>query len=174
MLTVGQRAYLVRDQMIGPFVINFLLNAGIGWAAFRHLRWVPVWGNPGAFVDLSVTMFILPVLVCLIATGLLRVLMRAGKLPAFEGVNPSAFPAWATWLPGPLLLRALGLGLLVALLLAPIIAGLFALAGVDRIGLTAFAVLKGVLCGVVASLLSPPIALRAVTDVVDTAEVPAV
>ena len=62
--------------------INFLLNGAIGWMLYRHLSHIPLYGRQSIAGDIVMTSLLLPVLVCLIATPLIRSEVRKARLPA--------------------------------------------------------------------------------------------
>lgn len=161
-LSPNHRSYLIREHVIGAAVINFVLNALIGWAMFRPLGAVPVWGDPAAVPDLVATMFVLPLVVTTIVTLLVRLATRAGKAPALpQGL--SAVPRLQR-LPTRLWLRALAVAATTVVVVGIPLAALFYLTGAQALTLVNFALIKGGLCAVVAALLSPPIALRAIAE----------
>lgn len=167
-LSETHQKYLARDQVIGPFVINFLINALAPWLAFRDLPQIDVWGSRSVFGDMVATMFVLPLLICLIATPLVRRLARKGKAPI---ASESDVPAWLLkLLPRGLGARALVTGTVVCLVTSPLILGFLVLTGWEQVGVPQFAITKGVFCGVLAAVISPPLALRAMAEVA-TAEV---
>ena len=169
-LAQAHRQYLIRDQMIGPFVINFVLNAGIAWLMFGNLGHLSVSGDPGAIGDLIVTMFALTFLICVIATPLVRKLYTASKIPALASKDD--VPGWIMKLPGNLLARAVLCALVVALITAPVIIGFFTATGWSQVSATSYTLGKGLLCGVIAVLVSPPLALRAMADAAERAVLP--
>lgn len=161
-LNPAQRAYIVRDHLLGPIIINLLLNAYIGWALFKDLAQVPVFGERSAASDLIVTSFALPVIVCLLTTPLVGLATRKGKAPALP--NPLSAVPWLRWTPKRLWLRAAAFGACgLAVCAPPTIVGL-SIYGSPTLDLMTFAWLKGVVCGLLAGLVSPAIALAAMAD----------
>ncbi|HEX6030805.1 MAG TPA: hypothetical protein VFY90_05180, partial [Tepidiformaceae bacterium] len=113
-MTQDHRKYLTSQILVGA-AVNLVLNGAIGWAAFRSLDRVPFSGSPGISRDLVGTAFLLPLLVCLIATPLVRAEVRRGKIASAE---PSG--SISRFLPRSLLLRGIALGLLAAVTIAPL------------------------------------------------------
>jgi hypothetical protein len=109
-------------------------------------------------------MLILPVLVCLIATPLVRKQYRQAKVPPVASL--ADVPAWIQKLPRNLFLRALAIGLVVSAVVSPGLVGGVSLLGFEQVDVVAYALAKGVICGLVAAVISPPLALRAIADVV--------
>lgn len=76
--------FLVVEQALLLAAINFLINLAIGWISFDTSDVVPLWGGKGVAVDVMIASFLLPLLVCLIMTPLVRKRIRAGDLPVLE------------------------------------------------------------------------------------------
>ena len=153
-MTQDHRKYLTSQTLVGA-VLNLVLNGAIAWAAFRSLDS----GSPSMSGDLLGTAFLLPLLVCLIATPLVRVEVRRGKVAPAEPSGPIS-----RLLPRSLLLRGIALGLLAAVTLAPLtIWGLQAL-GIRGMGLWQFVSFKAAFGAALAALITPVVALRALMD----------
>lgn len=157
MKTVHRR-YLI-EQAIAGFVINAVLNAGIAWLVFHSFETVPLWGEQSIMGDTIATGFLLPFLVCLVLTPLTRGQIRSGKLPADDVTR-----ALVSRLPKGLFVRSLVVGAvglpIAALPVFAILSGL----GVTEIASAPFIGIKALIAGLLAALVSPPIALRALGD----------
>jgi hypothetical protein len=139
--------------------VNLVLNGAIGWAAFRSLARVPFSGSPSISGDLVGTAFLLPLLVCLIATPVVRAEIRRGKIAPAE---PLGYVS--RFLPRGLLLRGIALGLFAAVTIAPLtIWGLQAL-GIRGMGFWQFVGFKAAFAAALAALITPVVALRALMD----------
>jgi hypothetical protein len=155
------RKYLVGQAVIGAG-INFLLNGAIGWLLFRHLPRIPLYGEQSVAGDVVGTSFLLPVLVCLIATPLIRREVREARLSAADRLRPGA--RRSAWVPGNLVLRAVVLGVLATLLVSPgTILTLHAL-GVDSLALRPFLMFKAGFAAALAALITPIVAAWALED----------
>jgi hypothetical protein len=162
-LSKAQRLFLVNEQIIGPAIINFVLNALIVWLVFRPSSSVPVWGDPGVAFDVSSTLFVLPLLTCLITTPLVRRAVQNGKVaPLAWG---PADHSLLRRLPSGLFARAVVLGVATTLLTAPVVIVLLGFIGVQDVPLLTFAIAKGAFCAVVAMLVTPLAALYALAQV---------
>lgn len=161
-LSKAQRLFLVTEQVVGPAIINFVLNALIVWLVFRPSESVPVWGDPGVAFDVSSTMFILPLITCLITTPLVRHAVRSGKVPPLSW-GPSDHSVLRR-LPSSVFLRALVLGLITTVLTAPLVLLILAASGLETVPLVSFAVVKGLFCAAVAMLVTPLAALYALAQ----------
>jgi hypothetical protein len=126
-MTSAQRRYAIVSFVIGPAVANALINGLLGWATFRGVRHVPIWGlGPSVGPDTLGTCFFLPFFTCLIVTAVTRRHVRRGQVPPLVEV--------------PVVLRTLqgALGRLVGRALA--------------VGLTTFVVVGGFVSAVSMSL----------------------
>ena len=147
------RKYLV-GQAIAGAVINLVLNGAIGWLSYRHLPRVPLFGPQSIAGDVVVTSVLLPVLVCLIVTPLVRAEIRKGRLPAVAWVGDK--PSRALPRPRNVLLRALLLGVLTGILVSPVLIGMLNLfVGSDGLGVPAFVVFKASLGAALAAVVTP-------------------
>jgi hypothetical protein len=152
------RTYLISQALVGA-AVNLVLNGAIGWVIFRSLDRIPFSGSPSVSGDLVGTAFLLPLLVCLIATPLVRAEVRGG---AVEPAEPSG--VIPRFLPRGLLLRGIALGLLAAVTIAPLaIWGLRAL-GIQAMGFWQFVGFKAAFGAALAALITPVVALRALMD----------
>ncbi len=158
----AHRRYLVFEQGLGAILINFGLNFGIAWAMFRGLSAVPMWGTQSIAGDTIGTSFVLPFLTCLIVTPLVRREVTRGRLPPFER-GPADYRLLA-WLPNTAFRRALVFGATATALVSPIAILAFLAAGLDGIGPGAFMWIKAAYAGLLAGIVSPLIAARALAD----------
>ena len=60
-----------------------VINGAIGWAMFRGVATIPLWGASSIGGDTLGTSFFLPAITCLIVTPLVRGQVRKGAAPAF-------------------------------------------------------------------------------------------
>jgi hypothetical protein len=44
-LTPAQRRFVLLDNVVGPFIVNLLINGVIAWLLFRKATHVPMWGQ---------------------------------------------------------------------------------------------------------------------------------
>jgi len=160
-LSEKHRSWLIREQVIAPAAINFVLNAGIAWLIFRGRGVVPLWGEGGIAQDAIATLFLLPFLTCLIVTPLVRRAVGAGKVPPLDGAI--GLPLVVERLPRALLARAAALGLGGVLVGAPLVLGAIAVAG-GALDVQTLVLSKGVYTGALAALIGPMIALRTLAE----------
>lgn len=155
------RKYLVGQGIIGAG-INFVLNGAIGWMLYRHLPRIPLYGQQSIAGDIVVTSFLLPMLACLIATPLIRSEVRKARLPAASWLRPGS--SRTAHVPGNLLLRAVVLGVLSALLMAPVTIWALHTLGVDGLQFWTFVAFKATFAAVLAAVTTPMAAAWALED----------
>lgn len=155
------RKYLVGQGVIGAG-INFVLNGAIGWMLYRHLAHIPLYGEQSVAGDIVVTSLLLPMLVCLIATPLIRNEVRKARLPAASWRRPGS--SRAAHLLGNLLLRAVVLGVLSALLVSPVTIWTLHTLGVDGLEFWTFVALKASFAAALAAVITPMVAAWALED----------
>ena len=159
-LSAEQRRFLWTSQALVPFVINVVLNGAIGWAMFRGVETIPLWGASSIGGDTLGTSFFLPAITCLIVTPLVRGQVRKGAAPAFRG----ALAGWLQRFQRPLGLRACALGAVCVPLAGGLGLALLAVLGVETLGFAPFLGWKALYAGVLAALVTPVIALLALAD----------
>jgi hypothetical protein len=81
-LTPAQRRFVLLDNVVGPFVVNLLINGVIAWLLFRKATHVPMWGQSSIAGDTIANAFLLPAITCLIVTPLARGRVRTGRVAA--------------------------------------------------------------------------------------------
>ena len=157
-MTQDHRKYLISQTLVGA-AVNLTLNGAIGWAVFRSLDRIPFSGSPSVSGDLVATAFLLPLLVCLIATPLVRADVRGGAIEPAEPSGPIS-----RFLPPGLLLRGIALGLLAAVTMAPLVIWGLQAVGIGAMGFWQFVGFKAAFGGALAALITPVVALRALMD----------
>ena len=155
------RKFLVGQGVLGAG-INFMLNGLIGWMLYRHLPRIRLSGEQSIVEDIVVTSFLLPVLVCLIATPLIRSEVRKARLPAASWLRPG--PSRTAHVPGNLLLRAVVLGVFSTLLVSPVTIWTLQTLGVPGLELWAFVVFKASFAAALAAIIAPLVAAWALQD----------
>lgn len=155
-LSQAQRKYLVRDQMIGGAILNGPINALFAWLTFRGHGGAPMQGDPSILNDVIGTSVLLPLIICLIGTPLIRKFVHAGKIQAW--VTPSAERTMLLWLPSNPVLRGLILSLAALATLAPMLLGVLLAFGVQHMSVGGYATLKLFYCALLAALVSPLVA----------------
>jgi len=160
MLAPEHRKLLVVDQGIVALVINIAFNGGIAWLLFRSMSEIPLWGESSVGVDMIATAVLLPVFSCLIVSKIVVSQVRSGKIPPLQG---DQIPK-SGWSHRPAVIRGLFLGTCAVFLgAAPVVAAL-SIADSASVDASAFIGYKAVWAGLMAGVVSPPIAWWALAD----------
>ena len=152
----SHRRFLLIDQGLVPFALNFVLNGGIAYALFRSAESVPFLGTSSVVGDTLVTSFLLPFATCLIVTGLIHKQIATGKVLARAQAPRAGLAAFFAALGRAPRGALLGLAA-VALLAAPALLALSA-AGVEEFSRDSFLWFKAGYAGAVAAIVQPAIA----------------
>ncbi|HEX5631907.1 MAG TPA: hypothetical protein VFX50_01725 [Gemmatimonadales bacterium] len=159
-LSAEQRRFLWLGQAAVAFGVNVVLNAAIGWAMFRGVATIPLWGASSIGGDTLGTSFFLPAITCLIVTPIVRGQVRKGEAPAFEG----ALAGWLSPFQRSLPLRAAALGLVSVPLAGGAGVALLCALGVGALDFAPFLGWKALYAGVLGACVQPAIALLALAD----------
>ena len=145
----------IRKETLTNFVINLVLNAGIAYALFRGVEQIGPWGEQGYVMDLMITGLLLSAILGGIFIGMSRRKRDKGEFELL-GDEGSAL-AWL--IPYNAFLAAALLGILGMLLATPHLLGVLFLLELQSLTPIAYALIKGVWAGILASILVP-IAIR--------------
>lgn len=153
-LAEAHRRFLRRDQFVHAFLINVVLNAIIAWAILRSHAEIPLWGEGSMGPDLIATGILLPLLTCVIVSRVIRGQVASGKLPPLpsEQIGTRGLHHRPVWLRGLVLAT---FGTVCGSL--PLVA-LLTLSEAGPVPLGAFVAFKALWCGVLAAMISPPLA----------------
>ena len=163
-LSSNQRKYLLFNQCLIPFVINFVLNGLIGLVMFRGVNPVPTWGaQPSVGPDLIGTCFFLPAITCLIATPIVRRHIRRGVVERTS--ESECLPSWLRPLRCSLAARAVLFGLTGLGLIGGLATAVLLTAAPTEFGLTPFLWFKASFSAVLGGAVTPIIALVALAEV---------
>lgn len=132
-------------------IINLVLNGLIAYFLMRQHTMLTPWGENGYGPDLLFTAFILSGLLGAIFIGIFRRKRDRGELT--PGGDEGQSLAWL--IPYNLWLAALLMGVLGAVIAAPIPLALFALLGIDNLQPLHYAAIKGVWAGALAGVVVP-------------------
>lgn len=157
------RRFLIVDQGIVGFVINFLINAAIAWYFFRAMAEVPlIGGSQNILGDIIGTFFLLPLIACVIVTPVVRRQVRSGKLAAFHW-DRSGHRVFRLF-PRSSFFRGVVLGIACTLVLGLPLFAIFLAAGVHSLSYWQFVFVKGIYAGTLAALIIPVMAYAALGD----------
>jgi len=152
----SHRRFLLVDQSLVPFALNFAMNGAIAYALFRSAESVPFVGASSIVGDTVITSFLLPFATCLIVTGLIHKQVAAGKVLALARAPRVGLGAFFGARGKALRGALLGLAA-VALLAAPALLALSA-AGVEQLPRDSFLWFKAGYAGALAAIVQPAIA----------------
>lgn len=148
---IDHRRYVARETAIGA-VINGLLSFAFAVAVANGRDAIPLWGSRGIAVDFIPQVFMMMFAVTLAITLLTRKRISANQVqPLRQGGSLAAK------LPSNAFLRALVVGLSLALLLSPLSAGILHAAGVDELPARAFIYMKTIFGATVTACVAPGI-----------------
>lgn len=164
-MSAGHLRFLLLEQGIGAAVVNFLLNGAIAWLLFRGVAQVPLWGQQSIVGDTIGTCFFLPFLTTLIVTPLVRRRVTAGTLAALGWTRETH--RGLGWLPSGTGRRALVLGVVCALVVAPLSVWVLGRLDVAELTFWSFVGFKAAFAAGLGLLVTPVISLWAMTVRVD-------
>jgi hypothetical protein len=160
-LSPAYRKYLLSQSLIGA-LINFLVNGAVGWVLYSKLSEIPLYGSQSIAGDIVATSFLLPVLVCLIVTPLVRNEVRTAGLPAGSWIHPAS--SRVAHLLRNLPLRAMVVGVFAALLVSPVAIWTIDELGVVGLDFWSFLLLKATFAAALAGAITPIVAGLALAD----------
>jgi hypothetical protein len=150
----------IRSQGVACAVINVVLNPAIAWLGNRQMAFVPLSGENSIVVDTAVTSIVLSLLVALFVTSAVRREFRAGQLTASEAVP------WEGRVLSHLPVQPWSVGLLIgvvaAVILTPLVLGVFRVVGSSGLPFAGFALLKAVYTPALGYLVTRWVILRQV------------
>jgi hypothetical protein len=172
-ISAAQRRWILVNAVIITAGVNLLVNAGIAWVSVIGVDTVPLWsvplvGGPSTLTDTVATLFLLPLITCLLCTTAVWRELHTGGLAPLTG--PAARRRLLGRLPDRRLRRGLVFGACSTLVLAPPAAGALVLLDVGELSAWAFVIFKTAFAIGLGVLVTPIIALRALAD---TPDVPA-
>jgi hypothetical protein len=145
--------------------MNVVLGVGISWASVRSHSTVPPWGvpwKPSIFWNILGTLFLLPMLTCVLVTPAIRRDVRAGSLGSLSKLRVEH--NWLMALPAPGWHRGMLFGLLAMAALAPPAILLLIATGSPDLTSEEFIVSQTVLAVALGAVFTPLIALYAMAD----------
>jgi hypothetical protein len=172
-LKVEHRRWLLINAIVIAAIVNGVLNALIAWGSGASEDEIPLWaapliGGPSTIVDTVATLFILPFLTTVLITTAAWHEMREGKLAPLT-VNRSSDPMLRQ-LPRTRARRGAYFGVLTVLLLGPAAVLLLIAFDYGDISPGDFVLYKTIFGVALGALVTPPIAIAALTDTEVAAE----
>jgi len=161
----------VANAVAGTAVVNLAVNGGIAWLSVQGHPTVPLWptgfpATPSIFADTVGTLFVLPLITCLLCTTAVWRELSRGRLTP---LSPAGLWCVLTRLPARRLRRGLLLGAVSTLLIAPPVTLMLAALHAGNLSDGAFVVYKMLFAVALGALVTPVIAWRAMADEVGPA-----
>ena len=155
------RRWIIANAVVGTAILNLGLNASFAWLGAIRERTVPLMaiGNTSTLTDTVGTFFFLPLFTTLFCSAAVHAQQRSGRLAPLNGTGP-----WLERMRGRPLQRGLLLGAVTTLFLSPVVVPLLVVVDFGGISRSQFVLYKAVLGVVLGALVTPVIALRAMTD----------
>jgi hypothetical protein len=170
-LPPANRRWLILNGIFVTAAINVVVNVAIDLLSLGDRDSVPMWGAP--LVGPSVvwtaigTLFLLPLVTCVLATGAVRRDLRRGSL---ERLEPDATHRWISELPASRWRRGAEIGGLALLVLAPPTLLLLAILGFPDLDRGQYVLWQTVYAVLLGAAVTPLIAVAAMADPPETAD----
>jgi hypothetical protein len=165
-LPAPNRRWLIVNALLVTVAINVVVNAVIAWLGVKGQAAVTMWGVPLAetsiFWNVVGTLFLLPLITCVLTTTAIRRDMRRGTLVPLEQLRSTR--SWLAALPLSRWRRGLLLGVLIAAALAPPLVLVLLILGVTDFDKGQFVACQTAFAVALGALVTPPIALFAMAD----------
>jgi hypothetical protein len=163
-LPAAHRRWIVVNALVVTALINTALNATIAWLSVRGQEQVPLWsiGETSTVTDTLGTLFVLPVITCVLCTSAVWRELRTGRLHRVQGLSQRQ-PILAA-LPAARILRGVAFGALCLMMLAAPATVLLVATGLGDLSQSEFIVYKVLFAVALGALVTPVIALRAMAD----------
>lgn len=161
-LPPGVLRYLLIGQAVIPILINFTITIVLGLLTFTGSTTVSTWAlDKGAAADSIGTCYFLPAITGLICTQIVRGHVRRGVIPQLP---LDEAPHWVRWFRGHLLWRATKFGIVgLTVMSGPVLSAYGLFAG-DTIPTMRFLLIKVAFAVALGIVVTPLIALVALTD----------
>lgn len=165
-LPASHRRWIVVNALIATALINLVFNAAIDWLSVKDEATVPLWGMPlvetSTFSNLVATLFLLPLITCVLMTRVVRRDVRLGSLDSLSQLRTAY--GWLGALPTSPLRRGVVFGAIAVAVLAPPLALALVVSGVAELTKGEFVVFHAVFAAALSVVVAPVIALYAMAD----------
>jgi hypothetical protein len=165
-LPAPHRRWIVLNALLATALINLVVNAFIAWLFVQGQSDVPLWTRPlsetSTIGDTLGTIFLLPLITCVLVTTVVRRDLRNGVLPPLSIEHP--YGRWLAERPDGRFRRGLGFGIFAFIALAlPVTVALVAL-DLGTLTKGEFVTFKVAFAIALGAIVTPVIALCAMTD----------
>jgi hypothetical protein len=161
------RRWILLNALLVGAAINLLANGGIAWISVIGQHKIPLWSvplidKPSTITDTVGTLFLLPLITCVLCTTAVWHDLATERLRPLTGTT--GWDELSAKLPATRLRRGLVVAVFCTALLAPV--SVLVLVAIDFGGLsvTQFVLYKAVLGVVLGAIVTPVIALLAMAD----------
>jgi hypothetical protein len=165
-LPVQNRRWLILKALIATAAINVVVNAAITWLSVGGEDAVPLWGvplvEPSTFWTMVGTLFLLPLVTCVLTTIAVHRDVRLGSLASLNGFRPAN--GWLAGLPSARLRRGVVFGAVVVGVLAPPLTLILVVSGFPELTVGQFVACQVAFAVALGAAVTPIIALRAMID----------
>ena len=165
-LPAPHRRWIVLNALLATAVINLAVNTGIAWLSVKGQAGVPLWARPlsktSTIGDTLGTLFLLPLITCMLCTTAVWRELRTGALIPLPGAPP--YDRWLADLPAGRLRRGIAFGAIVFLALAPPVTAALAVIDFGTLTEGQFVAFKTAFAIGLGAIVTPVIALCAMTD----------
>lgn len=173
-LPASHRRWIILRALLATAASNVVINAVIAWLSVRGQVTVPLWGVPlvetSIFWNVVGTLFLLPLITCLLVTNVLWRDVRLGSLTSVSHLR-SAYH-WLAVLPPDRLRRGVAFGAIAVATLAPILTVAPVVLGFPELTRGQFVVCQAAFAVAIGAVVTPVIALYAMADPADCREYP--
>lgn len=173
-LPAPHRRWILLNALCATALINLVVNSLIAWLSVLGQDEVPLWERPlsetSLLGDTLGTIFLLPLITCVLTTTVIRNELRSGSLPPLIIDHPHG--RWLAGRQSSRFRRGLGFGALAFVVLAlPVSLALIAI-DLGDLSKGDFVIFKASFAILLGALITPLIALAAMTDGFATAPPP--
>jgi len=160
-LDASQRRWIWLNALLITALLNLAINAGLAWASAAERDAVPLWsaplvGGPSTITDTVGTLFLLPLITCVLVTTVVRRDLAAARVSRRVDL--------LYLLPGNRFFRGVVLGAAYVAALAPAAVVLLVATDFGGVDPSAFVVYKACLGVALGAIVTPFIALAAMND----------
>lgn len=165
-LPISHRRWILLRALLLTAVSNVVINAVIAWLSVRGQDMVPLWGLPlvetTIFWNVVGTLFLLPLITCLLITNALWRDVRLGSLTSVSYLR-RAHP-WLAVMPPDRLRRGVAFGTIAVVTLAPTLTLALVVSGFPELTRGQFVVCQAAFAVVIGAVFTPVIALYGMAD----------
>jgi hypothetical protein len=154
--------FLIVEQVILAFIINYIVNAAIGYVAYRGISTLPMWGMKSIVGDSIIMIFLLTIIVAFVVTLTTHKKVKGGHLESLGWRRSSN--AILAMLPQNTFWRSLELAIIFTIIITPIVIGVLLLLNITEMTHMTFVIYKGLLAGLLAIIVAPLAAVCALGD----------